>query len=142
MTAKKASKRVPKNKPELIQELKDNQRKDKQRKILRAITALRKDISVRDFTDHVEVFAGLVTVAVKERNNKLTVGELTLDLSPKAAPYPDLLQNIFDIVKDETSPDDIAALLTQWTDHVEYQVKEVACIDKKVEDLDVDLMLK
>ena len=142
MTAKKVSKRVPKNKLELIQELKTNQKVDHQKKIIRAILKLAPELTVSDFCNHTDVVAGLILSAQKTKTNEMTVESLAIDLKVKDAPHPELIQQIYDLVKDEKAPDEISALRAKMSDHIKYQIKEVAFLEKKIEDIGIEEMLK
>lgn len=136
-------KRVNKSKEQLLEEVRRNQKTNHDREILRKVFAIfDKDFSISDVTAHVDVLAGLIIHAQKKATNEMTVGSLGIDLGVKAAPHPELLQAVYDVIKDEKAPDELAALLTKFMDHIKYQVKEVAFIEKKIESLDLELMLK
>lgn len=136
-------KRVTKSKAQLLEDVRKNQKTNHDRELLRRVFAtMGKDLSISEVTNHVDVLAGLILEAQKKATNEMTVASLSIDLSIKAAPHPELLQAVYDVVKDEKAPDEVAALLTRFMDHVKYQVKEVAFIDKKVESLSLEEMLR
>ena len=88
------------------------------------------------------MLSGLILEAQKNHTNKLKVSDLKIDLKVKAAPHPEILQGVYDIVKDEFAPDEVSALLVKFMDHIKYQVKESAFIEKKIDSLDLEIMLK
>jgi hypothetical protein len=116
---------------------------EKQRKLLRKIfSVIDPKLSIIDVTNHVDVLSGLILQAQKDLTNDLRVGDLKIDLSPKAAPHPELLKAVYDVIKDEKAPDEVSALLVRFMDHIKYQVKEVAFIEKEVGSVDLEMMLK
>lgn len=135
-------KQVRKNKEQLLDEVRTNQKVDKQKKMIRELLALAPNLSIYDFGNHLDVVAGLILQAQKRMTNELLVSSLDIDLRVKDAPNPELIQSIFDIVKDEKAPDEVSALLAKVNDHIKYQIKEVAFIEKKVSDIGVEEMLK
>lgn len=136
-------KRITKSKEQLLEEVRKNQKTNHDRELLRKLFAVvDKNLSINDVTSHVDVLAGLILEAQKKATNEMVVSSLNIDLSIKAAPHPELLQAVYDVVKDEKAPDDLAALLAKFMDHIKYQVKEVAFIEKKVESLSLEEMLK
>ena len=92
--------------------------------------------------NHIDVLAGLILQEQKKKTNEMTVESLGIDLSVKDAPHPELIKAVYELVKDEKAPDEVSALLVKFNDHIKFQVKEVAFIDKKMEDVDVEKMLK
>lgn len=126
-----------------METLQTNQKVEKQRKLLRKIfSVIDPKLSISDLTDHMDVLAALILQAQKAKTNKMLISELDVDLTPKAAPHPELLKAVYDVIKDEEAPDEVSALLTQFMDHIKYQVKEVAFIEKKVKSIDLEIMLK
>ncbi len=139
----KPTKRIPKSKAQLVNEVKDNQRVNKQKQLLRAIfTKTNKDITIEDFTNHVNVFAGLILEAQKKLTNEMTIASLKVDLKVKDAPHPELIAQLHELFKNEKAPEEVSALLAKFVDHIKYQIKEVAFIERKVSDIGVEEMLK
>ncbi len=136
-------KKAPRSKAQLVEEVRNNQKVNHQRELLRKMFAvIEKEISINDLGNHMDVLAGIILQGQKKATNEMTVASLNLDLNVKAAPHPELIRAVYDIVKDEKAPDEISALITKFMDHIKYQIKEVAFIDKKVEDLSLEEMLK
>lgn len=139
-------KRSPKSKEELVSEVKQNQVVNRQKKLIREILSnpLAKEMSISDFGNHINVLAGLILQAQKALTNKMIVGDLKIDLKGaiKDAPSPDFILATYRLVAGEKDPEEISTLLAKLVDHVNYQVKEVAFIERKISDVGIEEMLK
>jgi len=58
------------------------------------------------------------------------------------ADLPDIYRYIHALAEYEKAPDEVSALLSKIADHVSYQIKEVAFIERKINEVDVESMIK
>jgi hypothetical protein len=137
-------KRTPKSKSDLVGEVRQNQKVARQKDTIRAILSnpIAKDMSISDFGNHMNVLAGVILQAQKAHTNEMLVSALDIDLKFKDAPHPEFIQQVYELVKDEKDPEGVSALLVKLIDHVNYQIKEVAFIERKISEVGVEELIK
>ena len=127
-----------------MDQVRSNQKVAKQKEIIKSVLAceLVQNMSISDFGNHINVIAGLILQAQKAHTNEMKVSDLTIDLDVKDAPHPEVIKAIYEMVKDEKDPEGVSSLLVKVVDHVSYQIKEVAFIERKISEVSVEEMIK